>query len=354
MMTTESDGEYDALRDGIGEILASGKELGTVARGHQLALNYWAIGDAIDAHLLGKEGRAGYGEQLFDRLENDLNLDKTLIYTMVRLRRRLPIVETFPQLTWSHCIKILPLKTNREREFYARLASRQGWKVRDLAQHIRSGLYARALQTGSASYLGPTTATATPLAPRRGQLYTYRLADALPGETSHGPLVLDQGFYSTWNGPLEGLETPASGAVVTAEKYGSGPGDRYRFTLNRSRARKLYTVRGLVERVVDGDTILARLDCGFRTIRSERLRLRGLDTPELYSEVGKLARTFVEDALAAVDFVVICSSARDLYGRYLADLFYLPGTDDPNEVLTEGIFLNRQLLDEGLAEPYLL
>ena len=99
--------------------------------------------------------------------------------------------------------------------------------------------------------------------------------------------------------------------------------------------------------------MLARLDCSFRSIRRERLRLRGIDTAELYSSAGQLARTFVQDALAAVEFVVVCSSGRDLYGRYLSDVFYLPGADDPAEVLTDGIFLNRQLLDEGLAEPYL-
>ena len=353
MSRRRSDSEYGSLLDGIEDILTSGRQLGRDARGHRLARTYWGIGDAIHSHLLANEGRTAYGERLFQRLSIDINLYKTLIYTMVRLRRRMPNVETFPQLTWSHCIQILPLETLREREFYARVASGQSWNVRELKLRIRENLYSRALQTGSASYLEASAATAAALTPRRGQLYTYRLLEALPGETSHGEFVLDLGFFSIWSGALEGLEKPKRGDVTTAEKYGGGAGDRYRFTLNRRRGRKLYTVRAVIERVVDGDTLLARLDCSFRSIRRERLRLRGIDTAELYSSAGQLARTFVQDALAAVEFVVVCSSGRDLYGRYLSDVFYLPGADDPAEVLTDGIFLNRQLLDEGLAEPYL-
>ena len=58
-------------------------------------------------------------------------------------------------------------------------------------------------------------------------------------------------------------------------------------------------------------------------------------------------------ALADVDFVVITTRRTDDYGRYLADLKYLPGTADPQVVLTEGTFLNRQLLDLELAVRYL-
>ncbi|OGG49508.1 MAG: hypothetical protein A3F84_08580 [Candidatus Handelsmanbacteria bacterium RIFCSPLOWO2_12_FULL_64_10] len=52
---------------------------------------------------------------------------------------------------------------------------------------------------------------------------------------------------------------------------------------------------------------------------------------------------------AEVPFVVLTTTKPDKYDRYLSDVFYLPGGIDPQDVLQKGIFLNQQLLDQGLA-----
>ena len=80
---------YSALLEGIDEIVAAKKDLGTQARGRRLARRYWEIGDAIHAHLEANQGRTTYGEGLFNRLADDLNLDTTLVYTILRFRRGL-------------------------------------------------------------------------------------------------------------------------------------------------------------------------------------------------------------------------------------------------------------------------
>lgn len=48
----------------------------------------------------------------------------------------------------------------------------------------------------------------------------------------------------------------------------------------------------------------------------------------------------------------VATRRTDTYGRYLADLKYLPGETDPHVVLAQGIFLNQRLLDVELAVPY--
>ena len=65
------------------------------------------------------------------------------------------------------------------------------------------------------------------------------------------------------------------------------------------------------------------------------------------------ARAFVQDALSQGTFVVLSTYKADAYGRYLADLRYLPGETDPVAVRDRGVYLNRQLLDEHLATRYL-
>ena len=271
---------------------------------------------------------------------------------MLRFRRGMPKVETFLRLTWSHYIQIIPLKSQKQREFYERTASQESWTVRELKAQINKNLFDAARQIGSAAYRSQVETTTASLSPRKGQLYTYRLIPPLPEQTASCQLLVDLGFNNHWTGQIAGIDNPRPGMIVTAEKHHRGARPAYRFSVNRHRGRKLYTVKAVCERVIDSDTVLARIDQGFDMWRRERLRLRGIDASELYSTAGQRARDYVTEAMEQVPFIVICTNSRDKYGRYLTDLYYLPGSSDPAEVLAGGFFLNRQLLDEGLARPY--
>ena len=66
-----------------------------------------------------------------------------------------------------------------------------------------------------------------------------------------------------------------------------------------------------------------------------------------------MARAYVERVLDAVDFVIVATHRTDRYGRYLADVRYLPGATEPEAVLEEGCLLNQELLDKGVVRPYL-
>ena len=343
---------HAALLEGVREILSTEKDLSSQTRGCRLARRNWEIGDAIHNHLLANDGKPAYGEGLFESLAEHISVDQSTVYQMLRLRRCMPNLVSIPKLTWTHYLRIIPLKTLQEREFYERAAVQAGWKASQLKQRIKDGLYTEALQIGSAAYLPEPAPASGRLSPRKGQLYTYRLIRGLPGQAAQGDVVVDLGFGSQWPERIRGIDNPRPGMIVTASKTGRGTTAQYHFTVNRTRGRKLTTVKALPERVIDGDTILVRVDQGFISWRPERLRLRGIDCSELYSKSGQLARDYVRERLDQVEFVVISAGSRDLYGRCLSDLFYLPDSDDPAEVLANGHFLNRQLLDEGLAEPY--
>ena len=84
----------------------------------------------------------------------------------------------------------------------------------------------------------------------------------------------------------------------------------------------------------------------------EKLRLRGVDTPEMSADEGKVARLFVLERLKPGQLMALTTSRTDLFDRYVADVFYLPGETDVNRVLEEGTYLNRELLDAGLATRF--
>ena len=105
-----------------------------------------------------------------------------------------------------------------------------------------------------------------------------------------------------------------------------------------------------VQRVVDGDTVIVIVDLGFQVLKEQRLRLAAIDTPEPGQPGGNRARDFVQRELASVDYVMLNTDKIDLYGRYVAHVFYAPGETDKRRIVEQGAYLNQRLVDEGLAK----
>lgn len=111
----------------------------------------------------------------------------------------------------------------------------------------------------------------------------------------------------------------------------------------------LHTYVALVEKVVDGDTLLVRIDLGFDVWKSQRIRLRGIDSEPLATAKGKKAKSFVEGVLKKVEFVVIKTYQVDMYYRYVADVFYHPTLKRKEAVFEDGRFLNEEIVKKKHA-----
>jgi micrococcal nuclease len=106
----------------------------------------------------------------------------------------------------------------------------------------------------------------------------------------------------------------------------------------------MYEYRATVLRVVDGDTIDCRADLGFDVGMDMRLRLAGIDAPEMSTEAGKAASRWLADKLHAGTEIIIKTQKdrREKFGRYLAEVF-LPG---------DAISVNQAMVDAGMAKRY--
>ncbi len=97
----------------------------------------------------------------------------------------------------------------------------------------------------------------------------------------------------------------------------------------------------------DGDTVTFDIDLGFKVHMTLNVRLSGINSPEIKSNVEEekeraiKARDFVEKALSEADNIIIRSGKlTGKYGRYITTVFY------------DGINLNEELIQEGLADQY--
>ena len=117
-----------------------------------ITLLYWNIGNRINEAIL-QNKRAKYGKEIIASLSSKLTAEYGKGFTEKSLRRMLQFQEKFPdpeivatlsrQLSWSHFIEILPLKTDLERAFYAQMCRIEKWSVRTLRKKIQSMLFER-------------------------------------------------------------------------------------------------------------------------------------------------------------------------------------------------------------------
>jgi len=113
-----------------------------------------------------------------------------------------------------------------------------------------------------------------------------------------------------------------------------------------------YTYPAKVESVIDGDTLWVIVDCGEGILTRQKLRLHLIDAPERKTPEGEKVTRFVRRVLRKTPDIVVCTHHYDKYTRYLADVFYLPDSTNPKTIYAQGIYLNQQLIDKGLARQW--
>ena len=113
-----------------------------------------------------------------------------------------------------------------------------------------------------------------------------------------------------------------------------------------------YVYKARVERVVDGDTLLLRIDLGFQVWKEQRIRLAGIDTPPIDEPAGRKAFVYVRDQMAKAPFVMVKTNKIDMYGRYIGHIFYSFQEKAKDKIFEQGRYLNQELIDKGLARLF--
>ena len=106
-----------------------------------------------------------------------------------------------------------------------------------------------------------------------------------------------------------------------------------------------FTYKALVLSIYDGDTMTLLIDTGFDIHTKQKVRLYGIDTPELRTRnkkekaLAKDVRDYLREMLQG-KFVEINSREKGKYGRYLVDIYY------------NNMHINQHLIEKGYAKSY--
>lgn len=113
---------------------------------------YWRVGKRANEDFLA-EKRAAYGQRIIATLSDGLVQRYSDNFSEKNLRRMMQFASVFSdeqivvspirQLSWTHFIALIPLKSELQREFYLELCKAEAWNVKTLREKINSMLYER-------------------------------------------------------------------------------------------------------------------------------------------------------------------------------------------------------------------
>ncbi len=143
---------YQNVLNEIISIVENSKNQLVVQANSILTLTFWNVGNRIKKEIL-KDERAAYGKQIVVTLSRDLVKKYGRSYEEKNLRRTIQFAKMFPnpeivvtlsrQLSWSHFLVLIPLKTENERLFYAKLVMDNKFGVRELRKQISKKVFER-------------------------------------------------------------------------------------------------------------------------------------------------------------------------------------------------------------------
>lgn len=285
---------------------------------------YWEIGKRIVEVEQDGKIRAEYGTNLLEKISKDLSTKYGEGFSVDNLEnmRRFYLTnknsETSRKLDWSHYVALLSVEDDKIRMKLETEATQKNLTTNELREKIK-----QTVETFDSNVSNNKTLHATSLQkPTNLELNTYAIAKNVSFPTHKK--IIDCGFF---------FYKPTSSQRIKIVDKPS------------------YTYKAVVERVVDGDTLWAVVDLGLNSFVREKFRFRGIDTPELGTKKGEEAKQYVSNLLKPKQKIIIkTSKSEDKYGRFLADILYSTTPMRVRDLITRGIYLNGQLLEEGFAK----
>lgn len=158
--------QFDSLFEDTCVIIEQAQNKAIRAVSVALTLRNWQIGRRIAREELDGAARAGYGEQVIQRLSEKLTskfgkgYDRISLYNYTKFFRLFPeIVDAVSQqsgkvdavsqqlLPWTHYRELIRVENREARRWYEQEALRETWSTRTLHRNIASQYYFRLLQS---------------------------------------------------------------------------------------------------------------------------------------------------------------------------------------------------------------
>ncbi len=308
--------KFNKLLDDIARIY-------TTARQAQVRFA-WELGRRVVEVEQDGDVHAAYGSKLIPKISKELTKKFGQGFSPESLRKMRqfytlnPIQPAPAKLDWTDYVELLPIKDKQTRTRLEQRAVKEDLNTREIRRIVQKINKTPAAK--SAKALAPLKR------PMDLKLNTFARSK-LTAKIDKDFVLIDCGFFVNW---------PVKKESLTDLVISDTPS---------------YTYAATIDRIVDGDTLIVLVEVGFGIIMHDKLRLRGIDCPELGTPEGEKAKRYVTSLLPVGSAIVLKShkTRTDTHGRFVADVFFKVNQNNNDEIIQSGVYLNQHLLDQSLA-----
>ena len=144
--------EYQDLLNELIALIENAKKLVVSQANSALTVLFWHVGKRILNHNL-QNKRGEYGKQIVVTVSRELVAKFGKNYEEKNLRRMIQFAQKYSDfenvvtlsrhLSWSHFLALIPLKDQKARDFYGKIAYNNLFGVRELREHIKQKVFER-------------------------------------------------------------------------------------------------------------------------------------------------------------------------------------------------------------------
>ncbi|WP_346986069.1 PDDEXK nuclease domain-containing protein [Chryseobacterium sp. POE27] len=142
----------EKLFDDLSKLIEQSRQQVAMQANSALTVLFWQVGKRINDDIL-RNQRAAYGKQIVSKVSTQLENSYGRNFAEKNVRRMMQFAEIFPdmqivvtlsrQLSWSHFLILIPLKSVEAKQFYAQLAINETLGVRELRKQIANKAFER-------------------------------------------------------------------------------------------------------------------------------------------------------------------------------------------------------------------
>lgn len=136
----------------LSQLIEQSRRQVAIAANSTLVLLYWQVGRRINKEVLNNK-RAAYGKEIVATVSTQLRDKYGKNFELRNVRRMMQFAEQFPekeivvpvvrQLSWSHIIILLPLKSMEAKLYYIKSCAENVWGKRELREQISRKAFER-------------------------------------------------------------------------------------------------------------------------------------------------------------------------------------------------------------------
>lgn len=281
---------------------------------------YWSAGKTLYESFKNIETESIYGKSLFQEIAEATNISCRSLYLMHQFYNEYPdLNEKDNLLSWTHYRVLLTVDEKEKRDILEKKIIEKNLSTRELREEVKAKKKNKQKNNS--------------IKEKIGAMHHYKIYEDLNRKEK----FIDLGFRTYKK--LQPDSELSKGKIIKVLDE-----NILNYEVIKTNKKNLFNYKARVQKVLDANNILLKIELGFGINVIQKVKLRGVSCPDIITDEGLKAKSYIKSKLSSSDIVYIKSFKRDKNNIYLVDIYTKIKIESSEN--HSNYFLNQILIDK--------